>query len=125
MKQPLLHIFLKKIKLFKLAKLVYFFLNKFEIIKKYKTSTGIYYLPFFAFKDGIKNAIIDNKIFDKHIFDVAKNYIFEDSIVIDAGSNYGQYTILFSKVSKDVEVYSFEANKFIYNIAILFNLILK
>ncbi len=116
MKQPLLHIFLKKIKLFKVAKLIYFFLNKLEIIKKYKTSTGTYYLPFFAFKDGIKNAITNDKIFDEHIFDVAKNYISENSIVIDAGSNYGQYTILFSKASKNVEVYSFEANKFIYDI---------
>ena len=34
-------------------------------LKLYKTSTGNYYLPQFAFKDLIRNEIIDNKIFDE------------------------------------------------------------
>ena len=116
MKRPLLHTFLKRIGLFEMAKSIYFLLNKFKILKKYKTQTGLYYLPFFAFKDAIRNSIIQNQIFDKHIFDTAKKYILPNSIVIDAGANYGQYSILFSKVSNEVEVYSFEANKFVFEI---------
>ena len=30
-----------------------------KYLKKYNTSTGIYFLPYFAFKDAIKNTIID------------------------------------------------------------------
>lgn len=116
MKRPLLHTFLKRIGLFEMAKSIYFLLNKFKILRKYKTQTGLYYLPFFAFKDAIRNSIIQNQIFDKHIFDTAKKYILPNSIVIDAGANYGQYSILFSKVSNEVEVYSFEANKFVFEI---------
>ena len=116
MKSPLLHIILKKFYLFKLAKSIYFLLNKIQILKKYKTKTGIYYLPLFAFKDGIKNEIINNKIFDEHVYLAGKVCIEPNSIVIDAGANYGQYSILFSKVKEDVEVYSFEANYFVYKI---------
>ena len=116
MKRPLLHTVLKIIGLFEISKSIYFFLNSFKVIKKYKTSTGSYYLPFFAFKDAIRNSIIKNEIFDKHVFDAAKKCIISNSIVIDAGANYGQYSILFSKILDGVDVYSFEANKFVFEI---------
>ena len=39
-----------------------------RLLKKYHTSTGIFFLPFFAFKDSIRNSIINDKIFDEKIF---------------------------------------------------------
>jgi FkbM family methyltransferase len=39
-----------------------------------------------------------------------------ESIVIDIGSNFGQLSILFSKLYKNIEAHSFEASKFIFNI---------
>ncbi len=85
-------------------------------IKLYKTSTGNYFLPQFAFKDLIRNEIIDNKIFDKKVFEIAKKHIKENSIVLDVGSNFGQMSVLFSKLGKNIEVYSFEASKYLFEI---------
>ena len=86
-----------------------------EKLKRYKTKTGIYYLPKFAYQDVIRNEIIKNRIFDKEVFDLGKQYIKDNTIVIDAGSNFGQMSILFSKV-KRVDIYSFEASPYIFKI---------
>ena len=85
-------------------------------LKLYKTKTGNYYLPKYAYKDIIRNHIINNSIFDEHIYNLAKEYIEPDSIVLDLGSNFGQLGILFSKVQKNVDVYCFEASKYIFEI---------
>jgi FkbM family methyltransferase len=85
-------------------------------LKLYKTTTGNYYLPQFALKDLIRNEIIDNKIFDIKVYEAAKRYIKEDSIVLDVGANFGQLSILFSKCKKNVEVHSFEASRYIFEI---------
>ena len=69
-------------------------------LKIYKTKTGKFYLPRFAYKDIIRNHIINDKIFDYEIFELSKKYIKENSIVLDAGANYGQLSILFSKLKK-------------------------
>ena len=87
-----------------------------EKLKRYKTKTGIYYLPKFAYQDVIRNEIIKNRIFDKEVFDLGKQYIKDNTIVIDAGSNFGQMSILFSKVKKRVDIYSFEASPYIFKI---------
>ena len=87
-----------------------------EVLKKYNTSTGVYFLPKFAFSDIIVKEIKKNKIYDKDIYLEAKKFIKPKSIVIDIGANFGQLSILFSKLYKDVEVHSFEASKFIFNI---------
>jgi FkbM family methyltransferase len=87
-----------------------------ETLKKYNTLTGVYFLPKFAFSDIIAKQIKKNKIYDREIYLEAKKFIRKESIVIDIGSNFGQLSILFSKLYKDVEVHSFEASKFIYNI---------
>jgi FkbM family methyltransferase len=87
-----------------------------KYLKKYNTSTGIYFLPYFAFKDAIRNTIIDNKVFDEKIFNTLKKYIEPNTIVLDIGSNFGQMSILWSKHMTNVEVYSFEASKYIFNI---------
>ena len=85
-------------------------------LKLYKTTTGNYYLPQFALKDMIRNEIIDNKIFDKKVYETAIKYIKEDTIVLDVGANFGQLSVLLSKYKKNVEVYSFEASKYIFEI---------
>ena len=87
-------------------------------LTRYNTLTGTYYLPKYAFQDVIKKEIIKNRIFDEYVFNLSKEYIKPDSIVIDAGANYGQMSILYSKLYNDVEVYSFEASKYIYDILV-------
>ena len=82
----------------------------------YKTITGKFYLPKYAYQDVIKKEIIKNRIFDQEVFDIAKKYITPGSSIIDAGANYGQMSILFSKLYTDVQVYSFEASQYIYKI---------
>lgn len=85
-------------------------------LKLYKTKTGNYYLPQFALRDIIRSEIINNKIFDEKVYEAARKYIKEDSIVLDVGANFGQLSLLFSKCKRNVEVYSFEASKYIYEI---------
>ena len=87
-----------------------------KLLKKYHTSTGIFFLPFFASKDRIRNSIINNKIFDEKIFYTLEKLINPNSIVLDVGSNFGQMSILWSKCKPNVKVYSFEASNFIFQI---------
>ena len=83
-------------------------------LKFYETKTGNYYLPKYAYKDIIRNSIINDAIFDDHIYQLSREYIKPNSIVLDLGSNFGQLGILFSKVQKNVDVYCFEASKYIF-----------
>ncbi len=99
-----------------LPRSIRFSIFNIKFLKKYKTSTGDYFLPFFAFKDRIRNSILDNKIFDEQIYTCVKKFIKPKSIVIDVGANFGQMSILWSKCKQDVEVYSFEASKYIFQI---------
>jgi len=85
-------------------------------LRLYKTKTGSYYLPQFALKDLIRNEIIDNKIFDRKVYETAVELVKEDTIVLDVGANFGQLSVLLSKCKKNVEVYSFEASKYIFEI---------
>lgn len=87
-----------------------------EILKLYKTKTGNYYMPLFSYQDIIKKDIINDKIWGEFVYNIAKEYIEENTIVLDAGANFGQLSILFSKLKKDVIVYSFESSKFVFKI---------
>ena len=87
-------------------------------LKKYTTSTGTYYLPKYAYQDVVRREIIKNRIFDESVFNLSKKYIKPDSIVIDAGANYGQMSILFSKLYSNNIIYSFEASKYVYDILV-------
>ena len=114
----------KKIKSFFDKKRYWYFLPKkirfliwnIKILKKFKTKNGVYYLPFFVFKDEIRNRIIDNEITDKLIFDKIKYFIEPNTIVLDLGANFGQMSILWSKSKPNVKVYAFEASNYIFNI---------
>lgn len=79
-----------------------------EITKIYNTKTGLYCLPLFSFQDIIKKQIIDDKVWGEFVYNTSKDYIEENSIVLDAGANFGQLSVLFSKLKKNVTVYSFE-----------------
>ena len=87
-------------------------------LKKFNTDTGVYYLPKYAYQDVIRNEIIKNRIFDLKIFNLAKKFIEPNSAIIDAGANYGQMSVLFSKICSNCIVYSFEASNYIFNILI-------
>tara|TARA_B100000787_G_C16146545_1_gene274510 strand:- start:232 stop:1023 length:792 start_codon:yes stop_codon:yes gene_type:complete len=91
-------------------------ISSLETLKLYKTKTGYYYLPFFSYQDIIKKDIVNDKIWGEFVYDISKEYIKDDTIVLDAGANFGQLSILFSKLKKDVKVYSFEASKFVFKI---------
>ena len=85
-------------------------------LRKFNTDTGVYYLPKYAYQDVIRNEIIKNRIFDVKIFDLGKKFIKPETVVIDAGANYGQMSILFSKIYSNSTVYAFEASNYIFNI---------
>ena len=89
-----------------------------EELKKYNTIYGIYYLPARAYQDVIRREIIKNRIFDEKIYNLSKKLIKPDSIVIDAGANFGQMSILYSKLFSNTLVYSFEGSKYVYDILV-------
>jgi len=99
-----------------LPKKLRFLIWNIKILKKYETKTGIYYLPRFAFKDGIRKKILNNEITDQLVFNALKKYIKPNSIVLDLGANFGQMSILWSKCQSNVEVYAFEASKYVFSI---------
>ena len=92
------------------------FFTSLEYLKLYKTKTGYFYMPFFSYQDIIKKKILENKIWGEEVYNISKKFIKNDTIVLDAGANFGQMSILFSQLEKNVEVYSFESSKFISNI---------
>lgn len=102
--------------LYFLPKKLRFLILNLKYLKKFTTKTGIYYLPLFAFKDRIRNKIIDNQISDEKVYNQIKNFIKPNSIVLDVGANYGQMSILWSKSKENVKVYAFEASKYIFDI---------
>lgn len=102
--------------LYFLPKKLRFLILNLKYLKKFTTKTGVYYLPFFAFKDRIRNKIIDNQISDEKVYNQIKNFIKPNSIVLDVGANYGQMSILWSKSKENVKVYAFEASEYIFDI---------
>lgn len=86
-------------------------------LKLYKTKTGNYFLPADARQDVIATTILNDQIFDEDVVNCAKEYIVPGSAVLDIGTNFGQMSILFSKmVGNDGSIYSFEADNFIFEI---------
>ncbi len=93
--------------------------SKYEDLKYYETPIGKYYLPKIHKNDSIAKCMKNGIFFDEIIIDAAKRYIKEDTVVIDIGANFGQMSIEFSKyVGKNGMVYSFEAQKYVYEILV-------
>ena len=87
-----------------------------EELELHKTLTGKYFLPKYAYRDVIKKEIVKNTIFDEEVFELSKKFVKPNTAVLDIGANYGQMSILYSKLFSDTVVYSFEASIFIFNI---------
>jgi FkbM family methyltransferase len=88
-----------------------------EGLDYYETSLGKFYLPRDAPDDIIINCIKEGKVFEPEIVETAKCFIKENSVVLDVGANFGQMSLLFSKmVGDDGIVYAFEADDYIFEI---------
>ena len=64
--------------LFLLPRWLRFKIFNIKTLKLYKTKTGNYYLPFFAFRDVVRNTIIENEIFDHDVYEISKKFIKEN-----------------------------------------------
>ena len=86
-------------------------------IKRYDTALGTYYLPKDAVDDIVVMEMIAGRIFDSEIVSAAKRYVRPGSIVLVVGANFGQMSLLFSKmVGVSGEVIAFEASDFIFHL---------
>ncbi len=93
--------------------------NRFQHkpLKFYETPIGNYYLPADAINDVIAIQMRQGEFFEPAIANVARQYIKEDSIVLDVGANFGQMSLMFSQlVGKNGQVLSFEADDYIFYI---------
>lgn len=91
--------------------------KKTDKLKLHSTTTGQYYLPVDAFDDHVANTIINNEVFDQEVIDCAAKFIKPGTVVLDLGANYGQMSVLFSKmVGEKGKVFSFDADDFIFEI---------
>ena len=90
---------------------------KSNLLTYNETKTGNYFLPTDAVNDIIAKAIKNHEIFDVEIYQCASKHIKEGTVVLDVGSNFGQMSILFSKlVGENGEVHAFEADDFVFDI---------
>lgn len=88
-----------------------------ERLQEHLTATGKYYLPTDAAGDIIATSIKNDEIFDEDIYKIAQQYIKENTIALDVGSNFGQMAILMAKhVGSQGCVHAFEADDFIFEI---------
>lgn len=91
--------------------------KKTDKLKLHNTATGQYYLPEDAYEDVVANTIINNEVFDHEIIACAEKFIKPGTVVLDLGANYGQMSVLFSKMTgENGKVYSFDADDFIFEI---------
>jgi FkbM family methyltransferase len=96
---------------------VYPDVSREEGLSLYNTPIGNYYVPADHKRDVVARSMSRGKVFEREVVDLASQYIKENSIVLDIGANYGQMSVLFSKlVQGKVEVYSFEAQKLVFEI---------
>jgi FkbM family methyltransferase len=83
----------------------------------YETPIGNYYLPMDAPNDAIIDHMKRGKIFEPEIIETAKRFIKKGTAVLDVGANFGQMSLVFSQlVGANGEVYSFEAQKSVFDI---------
>lgn len=83
----------------------------------YHTVLGDFYIPTDAKGDCIASAIINGCIYDAPVYEIAKQYIKKNTIVLDVGSNFGQMAVLMSRLVGDTgAVHAFEADDFVFQI---------
>jgi FkbM family methyltransferase len=74
--------------------------------------------------DLISNFINDYGCWEGHLYNLYREIINEDDIVLDGGANIGFHTVQFASIANKGKVYAFEPQALIYNILstnILFN----
>lgn len=83
----------------------------------YETSLGDFYLPVDARNDIIINHMKQGRVFEPEVVEVAERFIRKDTAVLDVGANFGQMSVIFSKLVGDGgTVYSFEAQKKVFEV---------
>jgi len=83
----------------------------------YKTQLGDFYVPSQAPNDIVSKAIRKGSLFERHVVDVAKTYAKPGTLLLDIGANFGQMSVLFSRLmGDDGMVFSFEAQKYCHAI---------
>jgi FkbM family methyltransferase len=83
----------------------------------YETVTGNYFLPTGANADVVASAIKGGVTFEGEVVSLAQRYIRPGTVVLDIGANFGQMSVLFSRMVGDSgKVYSFDADDFVFEI---------
>jgi len=82
----------------------------------YETPNGNYYFPKNCKSDDIANTIKRGGLFDEPILELAKQFIKPNTTVLDLGANFGQMSIEFSTMAKNVRVFAFEAQEKVYRV---------
>lgn len=82
----------------------------------YGTPLGNVYLPLSAPNDIIIDKMKRGEVFEPEIVAVAQRFIKKGTVVLDAGANFGQMSLIFSQLAGDSgTVYSFEAQKSVFD----------
>lgn len=86
-------------------------------LELFETPLGKFYLPLDAPNDVVINCIKEGKVFEPEIVDTAARFIKPGTTVLDVGANFGQMSLLFSKLVGDAGVvYAYEADDFVFDI---------
>jgi FkbM family methyltransferase len=81
---------------------------------RHVTLRGTYWIPAEPHNDIIGGQILNNQLFDEHVFEMLRPYFTPDAVVLDLGSNLGQMAMEFSHYVG--QVHAFEAHPFIYDV---------
>lgn len=84
------------------------------VLEYFETPLGNYYLPNNAPRDIVINSMKYGKVFEPEVVELASKFINNGTVVLDVGANFGQMSLLFSRlVGNEGTVYAFEADDFI------------
>jgi len=86
-------------------------------VSYFETELGNFYVPAHAPNDGISTNIRAGKVFEPYVIEVAKSYVKPGTLLLDIGANFGQMSVLFSRLmSEGGMVFSFEAQAYCFAI---------
>ncbi len=84
---------------------------------RFSTPNGDFLLPLNAKDDIILKQIKSGQVFEPEVTDVASRFIKKGSAVLDLGANFGQMSLLFSRmVGSSGVVHSFEAQRAVFEL---------
>jgi SAM-dependent methyltransferase len=83
----------------------------------YHTDLGVYYLPKNMKSDRVVQEMRAGRVFEPDVISTIRHFIHSGTTVVDVGSNFGQMSLLFSKlVGPSGQVLAFEADDYLYSI---------